>query len=77
MTDPRRARRLRKAELALRALVEARGNIKQAAADLGVAETTVRKRVADYVEIKGLETPLYAAFVLGQEKQDEIGTRVA
>jgi len=57
----REARRLRRAELALRALGEF-GNPKAAADHLGIAETTLRTRVADYCALMGYQTPVQAAF---------------
>ena len=74
MTDPaRRARRLRRAELAIRALGE-QGNPKNAAAHLGIAETTLRRRVADYCSVFGFDGPIQAVYFLDRpRKNDEIG----
>lgn len=67
MTDAaRRQRRLRKAELALRALAE-HGNAKRAAEYLGVTEDTVRRQVADYCELQGFATPIQAVYALDRE----------
>lgn len=64
MTDnARRARRLRKAELALRTLGE-KGNPKAAADHLGITEDTLRRRVAEYCTEYGYQTPVHAAFWL-------------
>ena len=64
MTDEgRRARRLRKAELALRALGE-QGNPKAAAAHLGITEDTLRRQVADYCIEFGYQTPVHAAYMI-------------
>lgn len=64
MTDDARiARRRRKAELALRALVE-HGTNKAAAEHLGISETTLRERVADYCSLNGYQTPAQAAYWL-------------
>ncbi len=70
MTDPaRRARQLRKAELALRSIAE-HGNAKAAAAELGVHETTVYKRVADYCKIFGYDSAIQAAYWLDRPRKD-------
>lgn len=62
MTDAaREARRLRKAELALRALGK-HGNSKKAAAYLGISESTLRRHVAAYVALKGFESAVQALF---------------
>jgi hypothetical protein len=75
VSDPaRRARRLRRAELAIRALGEF-GNSKPAAAHLGVAETTLRRRVADYCEIFGFDGPIQAVYFLDRpRKKGDFGT---
>lgn len=73
MTDAARlARQIRKAELAIRALGE-QGNPKAAADHLGIAETTLRRRVADYCRIKGYQTPEHALYWLDRPKHGEIG----
>jgi transposase-like protein len=61
--DARRARRLRKTELALRALAE-HGNPKKAAAHLGIHESTLRKWVAEYCELRGYDSVVQAAYWL-------------
>jgi transcriptional regulator with PAS, ATPase and Fis domain len=67
VTDAARtARRRRKAELAMRELAKA-GNPKAAADSLGISEATLRRRVADYCTIHGFDTPVQAAYHLGQE----------
>lgn len=68
--DPRRARRLRKAELALRTLGE-KGNPKAAAAYLGVTESTLRRQVSDYCELMGYETPVHAAYWLDRSRNND------
>lgn len=63
MTDTgRESRRRRKAEMAFHALGKHRGNTKEAARDQGIAETTLRKRVAEYCELMGYLTPFEAAW---------------
>lgn len=75
MTDPaRRARRLRKAELALRALAQY-GNAKRAAEHLGIAEKTLRQRVNDYLSINGFDSIPQATYWLDRPGRAEIGTR--
>ncbi len=59
----RQKRRLRKAELAIRALAE-HGNPKKAAADLGIAESTLRKWVSEYLKEHHFETVVQAAYQL-------------
>lgn len=69
MTDPaRRARRLRKAELALRAVIE-HGTPKDAAAHLGITESTVRRQLADYCTIYRYETVAQAAYWLDRPRK--------
>lgn len=75
MTDSaRHHRRARKAELALRALGQ-HGTPKAAADFLGIAETTLRRRVADYCELKGFQSPEHALYWIDRpRKLDEIGS---
>ncbi len=69
MTDPaRRARQLRKAELALRSIIE-HGTPKAAAAELGISETTVRRRIADYCTIYRYQTVAQAAYWLDRPRK--------
>jgi transposase-like protein len=62
----RELRRRRRAERAIRALGE-QGNPKKAAADLGVAESTLRKWVAEYLELNGYESTFQALYRLNPE----------
>jgi transposase-like protein len=62
----RETRRRRKAEIAIRSLTE-HGNPKRAAADLGIAESTLRKWVAEYLELNGYETVVQAAYWLDRD----------
>ena len=67
MTDEaRQKRRLRRTELALRALTE-HGNPKKAADQLGIAESTLRKWVAEYLAIHGYESVAQAAYWLDRQ----------
>lgn len=61
--DARRLRQLRKADLAIRALVEC-GNPKSAAIQLGLAEDTLRRHVCDYLAIYGFDSVAQAAYWL-------------
>jgi transposase-like protein len=65
--EARELRRRRRAERAIRALGE-QGNPKKAAADLGVAESTLRKWVAEYCEINGFETKEQAIYWLDRDR---------
>lgn len=60
--DARRERRLARARHAFWALGRHRGNTKEAARDQGIAETTLRKRLAAYCEEYGYLTPFEAAW---------------
>jgi transposase-like protein len=65
--DAREARRRRRAERAIRALTE-HGNPKKAAADLGIAESTLRKWVAEYLAEHGYESVVQAAYWLDRDR---------
>lgn len=68
MTDDARvARRRRRQEKAIRALGRY-GNPKKAAAELDVAESTVRKWVAEYVEANGFESREHAIYWLDRDR---------
>ena len=66
--DARERRRRRKGELALRAVAE-QGSNKKAAEKLGIAETTLRKRVAEYCTLMGYGTPVQAAYWLDRNER--------
>lgn len=65
--DARQQRRRRKAELAFRALT-AQGNPKKAADHLGIAESTLRKRITDYLLLNGFDTVAQAAYWLDRDR---------
>lgn len=72
MTDSDRlTRRMTRARNAFIALGKHRGNTKEAAADQGIAETTLRKRVADYCDANGYLTPFEAAWRYQQGQETE------
>lgn len=63
----RRDRRVRRAERAIRALGE-HGNPKKAAKDLGIAESTLRKWVGEYLELFGYESAVHAVYWLDRDR---------
>lgn len=68
MTDlAREARRRTKAEFAIRALAE-KGNVKKAADYLGIAESTLRKRITEYLLLNGYDTVAQAAYWLDRDR---------
>lgn len=68
MTIPdREARRRRKTERAIRALGK-HGNPKKAAADLGIAVSTLYKWVAEYVDLNGYESREHALYWLDRDR---------
>lgn len=68
--DARKARRRRRQEKAIRALGRC-GNPKQAALDLAIAESTLRKWVAEYVKANSYDSPAQAIYWLDRPTQPE------
>lgn len=70
----RRARELRRAEVAFHTLAKHRGVYKAAADELLIGETTLRKRIGDYCRIYGYVTPFEAAYHAHPQENTSIFT---